>query len=101
VAVGTDYVPTLTPGLKASRDHGTTAAALAAKAGAAAAGAHIGRMLIPEVAEAIDNAEGADPNLDPYLEYLIYLSAGQALINEGRRIAGLDTVTEPEGRKKR
>ena len=78
-------------------------AAVEARANAEAAGRHIGRTLLPEIREAIDNAEGMAPDFDPYLEYLIYKGCAEVIANAGRRIGGLDFRkgdNELEGRKR-
>jgi hypothetical protein len=80
-----------------------TKAALQARLNAAAVGHTLGRHLLAELRDVIETVEGVGPDFDPYLEYLVYCNAAQVLLNEGRRIGGLDFKrgdTELEGRRK-
>ena len=80
-----------------------TREAVTARRNATAAGQFMGTLLLVEARELVDKAEGVGPDFDPYLEYLMYLSAGQALINEGRRIGGIDfrkADNELEGKRR-
>ena len=67
-----------------------TSEALGARYRAAITGQEIGRAVLEEARKRIDAEYVDNPDLDPYLEYIVWTQVAYAIANEGRRIGKID-----------